>query len=217
MGCSTVSLYPIKARAIRRCGELAKLIEPARGHENGWVPTRSGEAKKAGLSSHQLKQAIRVANVPKADFERQVESERPPTITQKRCAMVAKIISHPAFAASAVAVCTCILFSACAGPGPKDKGSVPPELVPAGYTATECQVTDPGGPIKEAGPTGLPVTKGFRQPRVTCTHKTETQTETQVATCRTTGGKPLDLRDCCLNADGSAIASCTKKLIPAGE
>jgi hypothetical protein len=30
------------------------------------------------LSPHQLKQAIRVAKVPEADFERQVESERPP-------------------------------------------------------------------------------------------------------------------------------------------
>jgi hypothetical protein len=111
----------------------------------------------------------------------------------------------------------CMVLSACAGPGPKDKGSVPPELVPAGYTATECQVTDPGGPIKEAGPTGLPVTKGFRQPRVTCTHKTVTQTERQMATCHTTGGKSLDLKDCCLNADGSIITNCTTKLIPAGE
>jgi hypothetical protein len=29
----------------------------------------------------QLKQSIRLANVPQADFERQVKSEKPPTVT----------------------------------------------------------------------------------------------------------------------------------------
>jgi hypothetical protein len=38
--------------------------------------------RKAGLSPHQLKQAERVASVPDADFERQVESDKPPTVTQ---------------------------------------------------------------------------------------------------------------------------------------
>lgn len=32
------------------------------------------------MSSDQAKQAIRVANVPEADFEEQLESESPPTI-----------------------------------------------------------------------------------------------------------------------------------------
>jgi hypothetical protein len=36
---------------------------------------------RAGLSRHQIKQALRVANVPKEDFERQVESDNPPTVT----------------------------------------------------------------------------------------------------------------------------------------
>ncbi len=74
----------IKARAIRRCGQLVKQIEPARGHDrkNGRVPTRSGVAEKAGLSSHQAKQALRVASVPEESFERQVESDQPPTITE---------------------------------------------------------------------------------------------------------------------------------------
>lgn len=78
----------IKARAIRRCGELAKQIEPKRGaNQNireGDRPKvgRTAAANGAGLSPHQLKQALRVANVPKADFERQVESARPPTITK---------------------------------------------------------------------------------------------------------------------------------------
>jgi hypothetical protein len=76
----------IQARAVRRCGELAKLIEPARGARTdlGRVPARGSRkaaADGAGLSPHQLKQAIRVANVPREEFERQVESEKPPTVT----------------------------------------------------------------------------------------------------------------------------------------
>src|SRR5207253_10471608 len=77
----------IKARAIRRLGELVKRIEPARGaNQNiraGARPKvgRQAAANGAGLSPHQLKQAIRVANVPREDFERQVESESPPTVT----------------------------------------------------------------------------------------------------------------------------------------
>jgi hypothetical protein len=72
----------IQARAERRCGELLKQIEPARGHENGRVPTRSGAAKDAGLSEHQRKTALRIASVPSSDFDRQVESAKPPTVTQ---------------------------------------------------------------------------------------------------------------------------------------
>lgn len=79
----------IKARAVRRCGELAKLIEPDKGtagrkgtaRSAPSLQSRKAAANGAGLSSHQLKQAIRVANVPREDFERQVESEKPPTVT----------------------------------------------------------------------------------------------------------------------------------------
>jgi hypothetical protein len=35
-----------------------------------------------GLSDHQGKEALRVATVPEADFERQVESPTPPTVTE---------------------------------------------------------------------------------------------------------------------------------------
>lgn len=38
-------------------------------------------AKRAGLSKHQLVQAVRVASAPDESFERQVESDQPPTIT----------------------------------------------------------------------------------------------------------------------------------------
>jgi len=80
----------IRDRAIRRAGELLKQIEPAQGvrtdleHRVGTPPmlTRKQAAEDAGLSNDQMKQAIRVANVPSADFERQVESDKPPTVTK---------------------------------------------------------------------------------------------------------------------------------------
>ena len=34
------------------------------------------------MSPHQAKQAVRVANVPADDFEQQVESDKPPTLSQ---------------------------------------------------------------------------------------------------------------------------------------
>jgi hypothetical protein len=78
----------IRDRAIRRAGELLKQIEPATGSHweskrEGTRPlTRSDAATEAGLSSHQAKQALRVANVPADEFERQVESDKPPTVSQ---------------------------------------------------------------------------------------------------------------------------------------
>ncbi|WP_050742986.1 MULTISPECIES: hypothetical protein [unclassified Shinella] len=81
----------IRDRAIRRAGELLKQIEPQKGgdrksgqyQKGGTSPliTRKEAAEHAGLSPDQAKQAIRVANVPAAEFERQVESPKPPTIT----------------------------------------------------------------------------------------------------------------------------------------
>lgn len=80
----------IQARAIRRAGELLKQIEPSKG---GRPPeeTREGDrpslsrkqaANEAGMSDHQRKSALRVANVPDEEFERQVESDNPPTVTK---------------------------------------------------------------------------------------------------------------------------------------
>ncbi len=57
----------IQARAIRRCGELLRQIQPARGaNQNireGDHPkvTRESVADAAGLSEHQRKTALRVA------------------------------------------------------------------------------------------------------------------------------------------------------------
>jgi hypothetical protein len=82
----------IQARAIRRRGELLRQVAAAYGanqniregaHPNvSPTPTRQGIAEAAGLSEHQRKTALRVAAVPAEEFERQVESEAPPTVTQ---------------------------------------------------------------------------------------------------------------------------------------
>jgi len=77
----------IQARALKRCGELLREIEPSRGANQhiraGALPkvTRTLAATNAGLSEHHRKTALRVANVPEAEFERAVESDQPPTVT----------------------------------------------------------------------------------------------------------------------------------------
>jgi hypothetical protein len=81
----------IQARAVRRIGELLKEIEPAsqenlkQNRRDGTVPsvtrTRTKAAADAGLSERQRKNALRVANVPEAEFEKAVESPNPPTVT----------------------------------------------------------------------------------------------------------------------------------------
>jgi hypothetical protein len=80
----------IQSRAISRCGELLSQIEPSKGGRpteitntaSGTSFTRSQAAEDAGLSKRQKDTALRVANVPKEEFERLVESDNPPTITK---------------------------------------------------------------------------------------------------------------------------------------
>lgn len=76
----------IRDRAIRRAGELLQQIEPKPGartdvEPSRGAPTRLQAAGEAGLSRDQMHTALRVANVPKADFDRQVDSPNPPTVT----------------------------------------------------------------------------------------------------------------------------------------
>lgn len=78
----------IRARAIRKCGELLKQIERGPGkppkQNGGDAPTitRASAARDAGLSRDQKITALRVASVPEADFEAAVEADEPPTITE---------------------------------------------------------------------------------------------------------------------------------------
>lgn len=78
----------IQARAVRRMGELLKQIEPGHGARDGkreegpHLPLRSEVARAANISPHQQKQAVRVANIPAEEFEQQVESGAPPTVTK---------------------------------------------------------------------------------------------------------------------------------------
>jgi len=78
----------IRARAIKRCGELLGEFEKAHGanqnirdSDGPKVLTRKDAGHNAGLSDRQIKDAIRVANVPEESFEDQVESDDPPTVT----------------------------------------------------------------------------------------------------------------------------------------
>ena len=74
----------IRARACRRCGVLLQEFEKAKNQHDAAsrsAPTRTQAATQAGLSKDQAVNAIRVANVPKEDFEKQVESEEPPTVS----------------------------------------------------------------------------------------------------------------------------------------
>jgi len=110
----------IRARAVRRCGELLRQIEPSKGGrpldshhpETGRrAPTGSGRfaaAKDAGLSRDQTITALRVANVPEQEFEEAVEAEKPALITE----LAARGTNHRQLPAR-----------------PRDAGRAEPELV----------------------------------------------------------------------------------------
>jgi hypothetical protein len=87
----------IHARAVRRCGEILQQIPRADGatrygRVGEGLPAdstsyekpvgRTKVADEAGLSERQRKTALRVAAVPAAAFESQVESPRPPSVTE---------------------------------------------------------------------------------------------------------------------------------------
>lgn len=76
----------IRSRAIARAGELLKSIAPQVGgdrkSEGRPRPVdRTSAARDAGMSERQKKTALRVANIPKEEFEALVESPKPPTVT----------------------------------------------------------------------------------------------------------------------------------------
>jgi hypothetical protein len=83
-----ITAMRIRARAIRRCGELLLEVEKAQGKrtdlelKRGTSPklSRKDAAERAGMSPDQQKDAIRVARVNGESFEEQIESDDPPTI-----------------------------------------------------------------------------------------------------------------------------------------
>ena len=76
----------IKARAVRRAGELLRQIEPAKNQYDanvgGGISSRKQAAEDAGLSHRQQHQAQRIAAISEADFNAQVDGQSPPTLTQ---------------------------------------------------------------------------------------------------------------------------------------
>lgn len=83
----------IRARAMRRAGELLKQVEPAPGTRTdlGTVAalgSRKTAAAEAGFSERQAKTAQRLASLPEDDFEEMVESGA--TVTQMAAAGTSK-------------------------------------------------------------------------------------------------------------------------------
>jgi hypothetical protein len=78
----------IRDRAIRRAGELLQQLDGRGGDrsksEGGHTSaiSQAEAARDAGMSKHQQVQAVRIANIPREDFDRQVESDKPPTLSQ---------------------------------------------------------------------------------------------------------------------------------------
>lgn len=78
----------IQARAVRRMGELLKEYDGRGGDQTKKEdallfaePSRTQAAETAHVSEHQRKQAVRVANVPAAEFDAAIESDKPATVT----------------------------------------------------------------------------------------------------------------------------------------
>lgn len=78
----------IQARSVRRAGELLKTFKSAGGRPPktlaGTHPSYSQQkaAQDAGMSPHQTKIAVRVANLDAREFEAAVEGDNPPTVTE---------------------------------------------------------------------------------------------------------------------------------------
>ena len=73
---------------LERMGELVKTFQ-SNGARTDLQPRAGGgprsqrqAAEEAGISKRQEKTAVRIANVPEADFEAAVESDDPPTVTK---------------------------------------------------------------------------------------------------------------------------------------
>lgn len=79
----------IRARAMRRAGELAKQMMQPQGtnrftndRDDSTVISKARVQEVSGFSERQLNTSLRVANIPERDFAAQVESINPPTLTE---------------------------------------------------------------------------------------------------------------------------------------
>jgi hypothetical protein len=78
----------IRARAIRRAGELLQAVDGRGGDrtksaiDDTFAPTQRQAAADAGMSKNQQMQSVRVANIPRQEFDKQVDQPKPPTISQ---------------------------------------------------------------------------------------------------------------------------------------
>jgi hypothetical protein len=76
----------IQARAVRRMGILLKEYDgrgrpSAENVEGDHNISQAEAARGAGISDHQRAQAVRVANVPDAEFDAAIEGDNPATVT----------------------------------------------------------------------------------------------------------------------------------------
>lgn len=74
----------IRARAVRRCGELLNeipAVPPTHTRKAEGQATRTSVATAAGMSEHQKNRALQVARVAEKQFDELVESDAPPGIS----------------------------------------------------------------------------------------------------------------------------------------
>lgn len=98
----------IKARAVRRCGDLLHTFDARGAHRKKDTSGHSSQHKAgtdAGLSERQIKTAVRVANVPQDVFDAEVEKEQPTTVqalaemgTQERTKIAPPGFQHGTYA-----------------------------------------------------------------------------------------------------------------------
>lgn len=79
----------IRARAMRRAGEIAKQMMQPQGtnrftndRDDATVISKSKVQEVSGFSERQLNTSLRVALIPERQFTEQVESANPPTLTE---------------------------------------------------------------------------------------------------------------------------------------
>jgi ribosome-binding protein aMBF1 (putative translation factor) len=89
-GDDTLQKYAerVRARAVRREGELWKQLDgrpnnaKKQNDASGNLISQKDMANHLGVSERHVRTAKNIASIPQQDFERQVESDKPPTLSQ---------------------------------------------------------------------------------------------------------------------------------------